>query len=95
MFGQVRQVGVHYAKSWLTKLEQATGVATDPSDMLNEIIYSVRKVNHQAPQLPKNIKRASICPYLSSIVCCVVTALWQISPQKNISSGACSDLSGF
>ena len=38
------QVGVHYAKSWVSKLEMATGLATDPSDMLNEIIYSVRKV---------------------------------------------------
>ncbi len=44
-------MGVHYARSWLTKLEQATGVATDPSDMLNEIIYSVRKVSKLSPQL--------------------------------------------
>ncbi|KAK9908225.1 hypothetical protein WJX75_004550 [Coccomyxa subellipsoidea] len=39
----IEAVGVHYAKSWVSKLEMATGLATDPSDMLNEIIYSVRK----------------------------------------------------
>lgn len=61
----MRQVGVHYAKSWLTKLEQATGVATDPSDMLNEIIYSVRKVNHESLSFaPNDISSAPTCPAL-------------------------------
>ncbi|CAK0784556.1 hypothetical protein CVIRNUC_007760 [Coccomyxa viridis] len=39
----VECVGVHYTKSWRHKLELLAGAETDPSDTINEIIFSTRK----------------------------------------------------
>ena len=41
----IEAVGFHYAKSMASKLEMAVGLQTDPSDMLNEMIVSTRKVS--------------------------------------------------
>ena len=40
----IEAVGLHYMKSLLHKVEVAMNVETDPSEMLNEIIYSTRPV---------------------------------------------------
>lgn len=39
----IEAVGFHYASSWVHKFEQALKLETDPADMLNEMIYAVRK----------------------------------------------------
>lgn len=39
----IEAVGVHYTPSWLHKLEISAGMETDPSDVINEIIFSTRK----------------------------------------------------
>ncbi|KAK9817976.1 hypothetical protein WJX72_005212 [[Myrmecia] bisecta] len=36
-------VGIHYVKSWASKAQIEAGLMTDPPDMLNEIIYCVKK----------------------------------------------------
>lgn len=41
----IEAVGFHYTKSLVSKLEMAVGLQTDPSDMLNEMIVSTRKVS--------------------------------------------------
>ena len=40
----IEAVGLHYMKSLLHKIEIVTNVETEPSEMLNEIIYSTRPV---------------------------------------------------
>jgi hypothetical protein len=45
----IEAVGLHYVRSMLHKLEIAMNVETDPSEMLNEIIYTTRPVR-RAPQ---------------------------------------------
>ncbi|BDA44776.1 Uncharacterized zinc-type alcohol dehydrogenase-like protein [Coccomyxa sp. Obi] len=39
----IEAVGFHYCKSWVHKFEMATMLETDPSEVLNEIIYCTRK----------------------------------------------------
>jgi threonine dehydrogenase-like Zn-dependent dehydrogenase len=39
----IEAVGFHYTKTWLHWIETALKLETDPSEMLNEIIYSCRK----------------------------------------------------
>lgn len=39
----IEAVGFHYAKSWYHKAEMQLGLETDPSEMLNEMIRTVRK----------------------------------------------------
>ncbi|KAK9817038.1 hypothetical protein WJX72_008732 [[Myrmecia] bisecta] len=39
----IEAVGFHYTKTMSSKVQMAVGLATDPSDMLNEIITAVRK----------------------------------------------------
>lgn len=36
--------GLHYATSWLHKIEKALMLETDPSEVLNEMIEATRKV---------------------------------------------------
>jgi threonine dehydrogenase-like Zn-dependent dehydrogenase len=48
LFGQgprvaIECVGIHYTMKTTTKVEMATGLATDPSDTINELINCVRK----------------------------------------------------
>lgn len=40
----IEAVGFHYAKSMMHRFEMATGLETDPSDVVNEMITSTRKV---------------------------------------------------
>lgn len=40
----IEAVGFHYTKSISSSVEMAIGMQTDPSDMLNEMIVSTRKV---------------------------------------------------
>ena len=40
----IEAVGFHYAKSMMHRFEMATGLETDPSDVVNEMINSTRKV---------------------------------------------------
>ena len=40
----IEAVGFHYAKSMMHRFEMATGLETDPSDIVNEMINSTRKV---------------------------------------------------
>ena len=44
----IEAVGFHYTKSLASKVEMAIGMQTDPSDMINEIIVSTRKVGLRA-----------------------------------------------
>jgi threonine dehydrogenase-like Zn-dependent dehydrogenase len=39
----IEAVGFHYTTSMLSKAQMLVGLETDPSDMLNEMIYAVRK----------------------------------------------------
>ena len=41
----IEAVGFHYTKSIASTIEMAIGMQTDPSDMLNEMIVSTRKVS--------------------------------------------------
>jgi hypothetical protein len=41
----IEAVGCHYHSSLLSKAETAVGLETDPSEMLDEMIYSVRKAS--------------------------------------------------
>ncbi len=41
----IEAVGFHYCKSWVHKLEMATMMETDTSEILNEIIFCTRKVS--------------------------------------------------
>lgn len=41
----IEAVGFHYCKSWVHKFEMAAMLETDPSEILNEIIYCTRKVS--------------------------------------------------
>jgi hypothetical protein len=40
----IEAVGFHYCQSWLHKVEMTLLMETDPSEILNEIIYCTRKV---------------------------------------------------
>ncbi len=40
----IEAVGFHYTKTWLHKIEMSLMLETDPSEILNEIIYCTRKV---------------------------------------------------
>lgn len=40
----IEAVGFHYCKSWTHAIEMTLMMETDPSEMLNEMIVSVRKV---------------------------------------------------
>ena len=42
----IEAVGFHYTKSLSSSIEMAVGLQTDPSDMINEMIVSTRKVGH-------------------------------------------------
>ena len=39
----IEAVGFHYTKSWLHKIEMSLMMETDPSEILNEIIFCTRK----------------------------------------------------
>lgn len=39
----IEAVGFHYTRAWYDKVEIQLGLETDPSEMLNEIIHTVRK----------------------------------------------------
>lgn len=41
----IEAVGFHYCKSWTHSIQMALMLETDPSEMLNEIFVSVRKVS--------------------------------------------------
>lgn len=40
----IEAVGFHYCQSWLHKIEMTLMMETDPSEMLNEMIFCTRKV---------------------------------------------------
>ena len=48
----IEAVGLHYVRSMLHKVEIAMNAETDPSEMLNEIIYSTRPVRAISPLAP-------------------------------------------
>jgi hypothetical protein len=41
----IEAVGFHYCKSWTHTIQMTLMLETDPSEMLNEIFVSVRKVS--------------------------------------------------
>lgn len=47
----IEAVGFHYCKSWTHAIETALMLETDPSEMLNEMIVSVRKVRRDNGKL--------------------------------------------
>ncbi len=40
----IEAVGFHYTKTWVHRIEMTLMLETDPSEILNEIIFCTRKV---------------------------------------------------